>query len=102
MQMNQRYSAAPVAIPLNRARPGTACFVQELRGDDELQQRLAELGFVRGACVRIVQRVSGGSAKVRVNGYNLALSGRLLEAVLVTPAGTSAAASTMPQADSVR
>lgn len=56
--------------------------IATLSGDEDLRRRLAELGFVRGARVRIVQRVAGG-AKVRLNGFNLAMSNTLLRQVLV-------------------
>ena len=58
--------------------------VCELHGDEDIQQRLAELGFVRGACVTVVQRVGGG-AKVRINGFHLALNRELLNMIIVRP-----------------
>lgn len=67
---------------LDEAPTGEWRSITALRGDEELRRRLAELGFVRGVRVCIVQRVAGG-AKVRLNGFNLAMSDNLLRQVLV-------------------
>jgi ferrous iron transport protein A len=67
---------------LSHAPTGEWRIVAALCGHEGVRQRLAELGFVRGARVRIVQRVAGG-AKVRLNGFNLAMSNTLLRQVLV-------------------
>lgn len=69
---------------LARAKLTEPYSVCELHGDEDIQQRLAELGFVRGACVTVVQRVGGG-AKVRINGFHLALNRELLNMIIVRP-----------------
>ena len=81
--MNNDNHKAPVA--LNKAKPRLAYLVVGLSGDGEAQQRLAALGFVRGAEVTVLQYVAGG-AKVRVNGFNLAMDCNALSQVLVEKA----------------
>ena len=70
--------------PLAKAKLTVPYSVCELQGEEDTQQRLAELGFVRGACVAVIQRVGGG-AKVRVNGFHLALNRDLLNMIIVRP-----------------
>lgn len=72
----------PEQANLHDAPIGEWRIVFALNGDEDLRRRLAELGFIRGAKVRVVQRVSGG-AKVRLNGFNLAMSDTLLQNVQV-------------------
>ncbi len=69
-------------IALSSAPVGEWRVIAALEGDEEVRRRLADLGFVRGAKVRIVQRVAGG-AKVRLNGFSLAMSNALQRQVLV-------------------
>ena len=60
-------------LPLAMAGADEVVHVARVRGDAELRQHLAELGFVEGAEVKVVSRAAG-DVIVIVKGARLALN----------------------------
>ncbi|GJN65195.1 MAG TPA: ferrous iron transport protein A [Candidatus Faecalibacterium intestinipullorum] len=46
-------------MPLSIARPGETVTIQKITGKDEVRQHLAELGFVVGSSVTVVNEIAG-------------------------------------------
>ena len=46
-------------MPLTMARPGETAVIRKITGKDEVRQHLAELGFVVGETVTVVNEISG-------------------------------------------
>lgn len=46
-------------MPLSIARPGDTVTIQKITGRDEVRQHLAELGFVVGSSVTVVNEIAG-------------------------------------------
>ena len=46
-------------MPLSIARPGETVTIQKITGKDEVRQHLAELGFVVGSSVTVVNAIAG-------------------------------------------
>lgn len=61
-------------LPLAMASEGQTVMVARVRGPQDLRQRMAEMGFVQGAEVKVVSRVNG-DVVVSVKGATLALNG---------------------------
>ncbi len=60
-------------LPLAMVGEGDTATVELVKGDAELKQHLAELGFVAGADVRVISR-AGGDVVVDVKGARLGLN----------------------------
>lgn len=60
-------------LPLSMVSEGDTVSVARVRGKQELRQHLAEMGFVQGASVQVVSRVSGDIV-VKVKGATFALN----------------------------
>jgi ferrous iron transport protein A len=60
-------------IPLSGVPEGKKCVVNQISAGRGLARRLAELGFLEGASVR-VDRSEGGAMIVSINGQRFALS----------------------------
>lgn len=60
-------------LPLAMASEGQTVMVARVRGPQDLRQRMAEMGFVQGAEVKVVSRVNG-DVVVSVKGATLALN----------------------------
>ena len=60
-------------LPLAMANVDEVVRVAQVRGESELRQHLAELGFVDGAEIRVVSK-AGGDVIVSVKGTRLALN----------------------------
>lgn len=76
-------SAAQPQLPLAMAGEDDIVRVTAVRGDAELRQHLAELGFVEGTEVKIVSRASG-DVIVSVKGARLALNRSMASHIMVT------------------
>ena len=46
-------------MPLTMARAGETAVIRRITGKDEVRQHLAELGFVVGATVTVVNEIAG-------------------------------------------
>lgn len=74
-QVRKQRAAAAVhgaQLPLSMVHEGHVVQVLKIRGDAELRQHLAELGFVENATVKVVSHV-GGDVIVQVKGATFGL-----------------------------
>ena len=69
-------------MPLGMATIGETVTIGKITGKDEVRQHLAELGFVVGTDVTIVNRVSG-SLIVQVKDCRVALDGAMANRIMV-------------------
>jgi ferrous iron transport protein A len=69
----QREVRSGAQLPLSMVNEGETACVARVRGKQELRQHLAEMGFVQGASVQVVSRVSG-DVVVKVKGATFALN----------------------------
>lgn len=70
-------------LPLAMVGPDEVARVVKVRGDADLRQHLAELGFVEGAEVKVISRAAG-DVIVSVKGARLALNRSMANRVTVT------------------
>ena len=69
-------------MPLTMARAGETVTIRKITGKDEVRQHLAELGFVVGASVTVVN-VLGGNLILQVKESRIALDKTLAMRILV-------------------
>lgn len=65
--------AASAQLPLAMVGPDEVARVTRVRGDADLRQHLAELGFVEGSEIKVISRAAG-DVIVSVKGARLALN----------------------------
>lgn len=70
-------------LPLAMVGPQEVARVARVRGDADLRQHLAELGFVEGSEVKVVSRAAG-DVIVSVKGARLALNRSMANHITVT------------------
>lgn len=70
-------------LPLAMVGPQEVARVARVRGDADLRQHLAELGFVEGSEVKVVSRAAGDII-VSVKGARLALNRSMANRITVT------------------
>ena len=70
-------------LPLAMVGPQEVARVARVRGDADLRQHLAELGFVEGSEVKVVSRAAG-DVIVSVKGARLALNRSMASRITVT------------------
>ena len=70
-------------LPLAMVGPDEVARVARVRGDADLRQHLAELGFVEGSEVKVISRAAG-DVIVSVKGARLALNSSMASRVTVT------------------
>ncbi|WP_346695593.1 FeoA family protein [Thermophilibacter mediterraneus] len=75
--------ASVAQLPLAMVGPDESARVARVRGDADLRQHLAELGFVEGAEVKVISRAAG-DVIVSVKGARLALNRSMASRVTVT------------------
>ena len=75
--------ASAAQLPLAMVGPDESARVARVRGDADLRQHLAELGFVEGAEVKVISRAAG-DVIVSVKGARLALNRSMASRVTVT------------------
>ena len=75
--------ASVAQLPLAMVGPDESARVARVRGDADLRQHLAELGFVGGAEVKVISRAAG-DVIVSVKGARLALNRSMASRVTVT------------------
>ncbi len=68
-------------MPLTMAKPGEMLTIHKITGRDEVRQHLAELGFVVGERVCVVNEL-GGNLIVQVKESRIALSKALAARIL--------------------
>ena len=75
--------AASAQLPLAMVGPDEVARVARVRGDADLRQHLAELGFVEGSEIKVISRAAG-DVIVSVKGARLALNRSMASRVTVT------------------
>ena len=75
--------AASAQLPLAMVGPDEVARVKRIRGDADLRQHLAELGFVDGAEVKVISRAAG-DVIVSVKGARLALNRSMASRISVS------------------
>lgn len=75
--------ASSAQLPLAMVGPDEVARVVKVRGDADLRQHLAELGFVEGSEVKVISRAAG-DVIVSVKGARLALNRQMASRVTVT------------------
>jgi len=71
-------------IRLSDAPPGTAAIVAEVTGEGPFRRRLLDMGFVRGACVRVIKAAPlGDPVEYCLGGTHVTLRRQEAERVLV-------------------
>ena len=70
-------------LPLAMVGPDETARVARVRGDADLRQRLAEVGFVEGAEVKVVSRAAG-DVIVAVKGAHMALNRAMASHITVS------------------
>lgn len=73
-------------IPLSELQPGASALVQRVLASGPIRQRLVEMGFVRGALLR-VERLAplGDPMELVLKGYHLSLRREEGACILVVP-----------------
>ena len=69
-------------MPLTFAAPDEENIVRKVGGNPETRQHLENLGFVAGACVRIVSEI-GGNLIVRVKDTRVAISREMASKIMI-------------------
>ena len=69
-------------MPLTMAEPGDTVIIRKITGKDEVRQHLAELGFVVGESITVVN-VLGGNLILQVKESRIALDRTLALRILV-------------------
>ena len=75
--------AASAQLPLAMVGPDEVARVTRVRGDADLRQHLAELGFVEGSEIKVISRAAG-DVIVSVKGARLALNRSMASRVTVS------------------
>ena len=69
-------------MPLTMAKQGEVNFIKRITGKDEIRQHLAELGFVVGESVVVVNEI-GGNMILNIKGSRVALGKSMAGRILV-------------------
>lgn len=69
-------------LPLRIAREGERVTIKGISGKDDIRQHLAELGFVVGAELMIIGRVSGNFI-IQVKGSRVALDSSMASRIFI-------------------
>lgn len=69
-------------MPLTMAKTGESVTIEKITGKDEVRQRLAELGFVVGAQVSVVNEV-GGNLILQVKDSRVALDKTMANRIMI-------------------
>ena len=69
-------------MPLTMAPIGETFVVQKITGKDEIRQHLAELGFVIGTSVKVVNSISGNLI-IQVKDCRVALNKEMANRIII-------------------
>ncbi|MBP3899941.1 MAG: ferrous iron transport protein A [Blautia sp.] len=69
-------------MPLTMAKPGEQVTIEKITGKDEIRRHLAELGFVVGTDVSVVNEM-GGNVIVQVKDGRVALDKTMANRILI-------------------
>ena len=71
-------------MPLTLAKIGETYFVNKVSGSDDMRRHLAELGFVIGSSVSVINEINGNYI-LNVKGTRLALGKSMASRIMVWP-----------------
>lgn len=69
-------------MPLTIAKAGETNYIKKITGQDDVRQRLAELGFVVGECVTVISEISGNMI-LSIKGARVALDKSMTNRIMV-------------------
>lgn len=69
-------------MPLTMAKSGETTYIQKITGKDEVRQHLAELGFVVGERVTVVNAI-GGNVILQVKESRIALNRDMANRIMI-------------------
>ena len=69
-------------MPLSMAKQGESNYIIKITGKDEVRQHLAELGFVVGERVTVVNTIAGNMI-LQVKDCRIALGGEMANRILI-------------------
>ncbi|MDR0841711.1 MAG: ferrous iron transport protein A [Christensenellaceae bacterium] len=69
-------------MPLTMAKRGETNYIKKVTGRDDMRQRLAELGFVVGECVTVVNEMDG-SMILSIKGARVALGKSMAGRIII-------------------
>ena len=69
-------------MPLTMAKPGETNYIQKITGKDEVRLHLAELGFVVGERVTVVNAI-GGNLILQVKESRIALNRDMANRIMI-------------------
>lgn len=72
-------------IPLSVMNSGESAMISRIGGSDEVKQHLADLGFVTGAEITVMNAQGNGNLIVNLKDSRLALTKELAGKILVSP-----------------
>ncbi|HXC17575.1 MAG TPA: FeoA family protein [Holophagaceae bacterium] len=82
----------PQGIPLSRLQPGESGEVLQVSATGTIRQRLLEMGFIRGARLRVEKLAPmGDPMELVIKGYHLSLRREESSCILVLPLAIPAA-----------
>lgn len=82
----------PQGIPLSRLQPGESGEVLQVSATGSIRQRLLEMGFIRGARLRVEKLAPmGDPMELVIKGYHLSLRREESSCILVRPIAIPAA-----------
>ncbi|HJW09320.1 MAG TPA: FeoA family protein [Holophagaceae bacterium] len=73
-------------VPLSQLHPGDRCEVVQVQAKGAIRQRLLEMGFIRGASLRVEKLAPlGDPMELVIKGYHLSLRREESSCILVKP-----------------
>ncbi|HJU84066.1 MAG TPA: FeoA family protein, partial [Holophagaceae bacterium] len=73
-------------VPLSQLHPGDRCEVVKVKANGAIRQRLLEMGFIRGATLRVEKLAPlGDPMELVIKGYHLSLRREESACILVSP-----------------
>ena len=79
------------AKPLSELHPGDAAVVSQVLAQGRIRQRLLEMGFIRGAELRVEKLAPlGDPMELVIKGYHLSLRREESQCILVAPEACAA------------
>ncbi len=81
-------------VPLSQLHPGDRCEVVQVKAQGAIRQRLLEMGFIRGAALRVEKLAPlGDPMELVIKGYHLSLRREESSCILVAPVAAEPLAS---------
>lgn len=72
-------------IQLSQLKIGQSGIVDEVRGDDDVSQRLLEMGIIKGTTLEVIRFAPmGDPIDIKIRGYHLSLRREEAEGIIVS------------------